>query len=119
MNENKPTAGDGNEGGGMPNIAELLEKEDEDFVSLHELLTAMAEGFHATYQDAARLLLRRLKNTDEDDRPAWCRLDLDHGIVAIGSGQESGPWTCLRQAAANGEPQNDPPPEDFDDDIPF
>ena len=29
----------------MPNIAELLEREDEDFVSLQELLTAMAEGY--------------------------------------------------------------------------
>lgn len=118
MNENKPIS-DGNEGTAAPNIAELLQKEDEDFVSLHELLTAMAEGFRATYQNAARLLLRRLKNTDEDYRPSWCRLDLDHGIVALARGSENDPWACLRHAAENGAPQNDPPEDNFDDDIPF
>ena len=79
----------------------------------------MAEGFHASYQDAARLLLRRLKNTDEDCRPLWCKLDLAHGIVGLASGSETLPWACLRHAAENGAPQNDPPENTFDDDIPF
>jgi hypothetical protein len=95
-------------------IKTLLAKEDSDFISLHELLIAIAAAGNATYQDAARLLLRRLKNTDTDDRPPWCRLDINHGIVVTVNGQDSFAWECLRQAAKDGEPRI----SDYDD-IPF
>jgi len=95
-------------------IKALLAKEDSDFISLHELLTAIAAAGNATYQDAARLLLRRLQNTDRDYRPSWCKLDINHGIVTTVNGRDSIAWECLRQAANNGEPQ-----VSDDDDIPF
>jgi hypothetical protein len=94
-------------------VKALLAREDSDFISLHELLTAVASAGNATYQDAARLLLRRLQNTDRDDRPSWYRLDINHGIVA-GNGWDSFAWECLRQAAKDGEPKMSD-----DDDIPF
>jgi hypothetical protein len=95
-------------------IKALLAKEDSEFISLHELLTGIAAAGNATYQDAARLLLRRLKNTDRDYRPSWCRLDINHGIVTMGNSQDSLAWECLRQAAQDGEPK-----VSDDDDIPF
>lgn len=96
-------------------IKALLAKEDSNFISLHELLTAIAAAGNATYQDAARLLLRRLQNTDHDSRPSWCRLDANHGIViTTGNGWESFAWECVRQAAKDGEPL-----VSQDDDIPF
>ena len=97
-------------------IKALLAKEDSDFISLHELVTAVAVAGRATYQDAARLLLRRLQNTDDEERPCWCRLDINHGIMMTASGRDSFAWECLRQAAKEGEPQV---PDEFDDDIPF
>ena len=96
-------------------IKALLAKEDADFISLHELLTAIAAAGNATYEVAARLLLRRLQNTDSDSRPLWCRLDINHGIVTTTrTGWESFAWECLRQAAKDGEPM-----VSQDDDIPF
>jgi hypothetical protein len=107
-----------NNGAGSPVILDikgLLAKEDFEFISLHELLTGIAAAGNGTYQDAARLLLRRLKNTDTDERPLWCRLDMSHGILAMRNGQDSSAWECLKQAAKDGEP----PLESIDDDIPF
>jgi hypothetical protein len=95
-------------------IKTLLAKEDSNFISLHELLTAIAAAGNGTYQDAARLLLRRLQNTDRDVRPPWCRLDINHGIVVTVNGRDSLAWECLRQATKDGEPQ-----VSVDDDIPF
>jgi hypothetical protein len=118
MNESDKAvaAADGSESGNTAtlDIKALLAKEDSNFISLHELLTAIAATGNATYQDAARLLLRRLKNTDSDDCPSWCRLDTNHGIVTMGN-HDSSAWACLRQAAKEGEPRE----SEFDDDIPF
>jgi hypothetical protein len=117
MNESgKSTAANGDESGNSAtlDIKALLAKEDSDFISLHELMTVIAAAGNAAYQDAARLLLRRLKNTGSDDRPPWCRLDTNHGIVTMGN-HDSSAWECLRQAAKEGEPLE----SEFDDDIPF
>lgn len=77
MSENKPAAGDGNEGGALPNIAELLEREDEDFVSLHELLTAMAQGYRG-HVSGRRTTLAAATQEHRPGRPAF--------VVQIGSG---------------------------------
>jgi hypothetical protein len=95
-------------------IKTLLAEEDSDFISLHELLTVIAAAGNATYQEASRLLLRRLKNTDSDYRPTWYRLDINHGIVAMTNSDDSSSWECLRQAAKDGEPL-----ESDHDEIPF
>lgn len=111
------------ENGSSPtfDIAAALAAEDADFISLHDLLTALAAAGNASYQNAGRLLLRKLRNTDGDERPSWCRVDIDHGLVALSNSMkgDSDAWDCLRQAAENGEPQNPPPEDAFDDDIPF
>jgi hypothetical protein len=93
VNENKPTAGDGNETGAMPNIAELLEKEDEDFVSLHELLTAMAEGFHGRYVTSRTQENHEFPNMNSkhDDKQNPWRLRVLHWIaLALGIGFKVG-----------------------------
>jgi len=95
-------------------IKALLAKEDTNFISLHELLTALSRAGNCSYQDAARLLLRRLQNTDSDYRPSWCRLDINRGIVVTANSWGSPHWKYLEQAADEGEPK-----VSDDDDIPF
>src|SRR5690348_2201669 len=102
MNDKKPIPEEGGKGGATPSITALLAKEDEEFVSLHELLTAIAERCACTYQDAARYLLRRLDNTPDEYSPSWCRLDRALGIRGIDWNDAR---NCLTQAAESGEPE--------------
>lgn len=101
--------------GATVDLKALIAEEDAEFVSLDELLTAMAMVGNGTYKDAARFLLRKLRSTDNHDRPPCCRLDTDRGIVTMTDPHDSGAWQCLRQAAENGKPAE----SEFGDDIPF
>ena len=124
MNEqDNPTADQSGNGSRPPTLAAILAARAEDFVNLHDLLTAIAARHRGTYQEAAQFVQWKLDTTDEDDygRPSWCRFDPTLGIVGFNEHSDQGrnARACLRQAAQHGEPQNAPPEEAFDDDIPF
>lgn len=124
MNEqDKPTTGQSGNGSNPPTLAAMLAARAEDFVSLHDLLNAIAASHHGTYQEAAQFVQWKLETTHEEDfnYPSWCRLDPALGILGISEHSDEGRnlRSCLRQAAQYGQPPDSPPEDKFDDDIPF
>ncbi|MBT8420577.1 MAG: hypothetical protein KJO08_06910 [Gammaproteobacteria bacterium] len=121
----------------MGKIKEKLREKDKDFISLHDLLTKMAEVTGDSYQDAAiflnrELLERVLTNNDpqlytysEQYGPQETIVPMDWDPSVDPNAEPFQIFAqCLEQAAKYGiPPDNSPlPPENshnFDDDIPF
>jgi len=83
-------------------VSELLAKQDEGFVSLHDLLNQMAAaGNRSTIEDAAAYLCRILR---QHDAPAWHTRTRTAGVQPVVSskgGQHRG-WSLLTYTANHG-----------------
>lgn len=90
-------------------IRDILQKQDEGFISLHDLLMKMTAVHGDTLQDAATLLLRLLNQADNFERPAWYSNSLDKGVSLVGQSREV--MFALQYVAVNGQWDSD--------DIPF
>ncbi|WP_194720924.1 hypothetical protein [Noviherbaspirillum malthae] len=61
-------------------IKDFLQKEDEGFISLHDLLIKMTEVDGVSLQNAARALYRVLDRASPTDYPQWQEIDLATGV---------------------------------------
>lgn len=96
-------------------VKKLLAKQEEGFVSLHDVLTQMmADG--SSYEEAATALYRLLRNGDEEP-PQWWIKDALLGLHIASNKESSDAFACLVQATKVGVPPDTDP---FDEsDIPF
>jgi hypothetical protein len=96
-------------------VQDLLRRQEEGFISLHDVLTRMAELDGSSYQDAAIALHRLLSATDEDQRPGWYECTSLNGKRSVSNKDAVNAWEALRTIARHGVL----PVRDIDDDIPF
>jgi len=97
-------------------VKNLLRKQDENFISLHDVLKRMAASDGSTYQEAAIVLHRLLRTTDRALRPKWYWQSDLYGLKPIPNQESGNPWNSLERAARTGHPVTY---DDFEDDIPF
>ncbi|SFV15476.1 hypothetical protein [Pseudoduganella namucuonensis] len=89
-------------------IRDILQKQDEGFISLHDLLIKMTTVHGDTLQDAATLLYRLLIQAHE--QPQWYATSLETGPCTIDSSAKG--MAALHYVAINGQWMDS-------DDIPF
>jgi hypothetical protein len=96
-------------------VKKLLAQQEAGFISLHDVLTRMAEIDGASYQQAATVLHRLIAADPDKWLFMWWTKTALHGVRQATNRDESDALACLRQAALSGEPQ-----EELDEnEIPF
>ncbi|WP_429498001.1 hypothetical protein ACQUFY_16845 [Robbsia andropogonis] len=95
-------------------IKSLLAKQDEEFVSLCELLEQIARECGSTLSEAATILGRLLHKTPEHERPDWYIYDRVTGLDLASLSQKIAIESRLRYVVNFNRFEAEP-----DDDIPF
>lgn len=99
----------------MSAIKNFLGASRDDFISLRELLDAMAVQEGDSLQDAAQVLCQILAR--DLSRPPWASYERTYGICSRGEAGDLRADALLTHVATHGEYQK--PGFDDDDDIPF
>lgn len=99
-------------------VKKLLKKQDEGFISLHDLLLKMTEaGDGCTIQEAALALCALLWETDRFKRPSLINKTNTRGLMLGPSGLDSSPMQRLQHIAKTGEFESNQ--WEMSNDIPF
>lgn len=101
----------------MSAVKKLLREQEQDFISLHDLLTEIRDTNTCTLKEAATVLLRLLSNSTELATPSLFSNTVRFGMVKE-SWSKNPTMMRLQQVALNGEFAT-PGWEDLDDSIPF
>lgn len=96
-------------------VKKLLEKQEADFISLHDVLTSMTKIDGASYQQAATVLHRLITENPDEWLFMWQTKTALHGVRQATNRDDLDAMACLRQAALSGEPM----PWDDLNEIPF
>ena len=82
-------------------IKEILQQQDMEFISLHDLLLKMTEVENVSLQEAATVLFRLLDQENSRLRPTWQQRSQARGVTAI-NGYNSDPMHRLLYVADKG-----------------